>query len=51
MDYEITKTGLMSGMLSLKKGQTIEHWIYKKDHGLYGESVDAGSYKAKIQNA
>lgn len=50
MDYEITKTGLMSGMVSLKKGQTIEHWIYKTDRGLYGPAIDAEAYKSQIQN-
>lgn len=48
MEYETTKIGLMTGMVSLKKGETIEHWIYKKDNGMYGSSVDADSLINKI---
>ena len=48
MEYETTKIGLMTGMVSLKKGETIEHWIYKKDNGMYGSAVDADSLINKI---
>ncbi len=51
IDYQVTKTGLMSGFVSLKKGQTVDHWIYKQDEGLYGKAVDANAYKSQIQNA
>jgi hypothetical protein len=51
MNYTITRTGLMSGFASLPKGETIEHWLYKKDEGLYGKAVDADSYTSQIKNA
>lgn len=51
MNYKITRTGLMSGFASLPKGETVEHWLYKKDEGLYGKAVDADSYTSQIKNA
>jgi hypothetical protein len=51
MSYTITKTGLMSGFSSLPKGQTLEHWLYKKDEGMYGKAMDADSYTSQINNA
>jgi len=51
MNYTITRTGLMSGFASLPKGETLEHWLYKKDEGMYGSAVDADSYKSQINNA
>ena len=50
IEYKITKTGLMSGMVSLKKGQTIDHWIYKKEKGMYGSAVDADALTQKINS-
>lgn len=51
IEYQITKTGLSSGFVTLPKGETIEHWIYKKEEGLYGKAVDADAYSSKIKNA
>lgn len=51
MNYTITRTGLMSGFASLPKGETVEHWLYKKDEGMYGKAVDAESYKSQINKA
>lgn len=51
MNYKITRTGLMSGFASLPKGQSIEHWLYKKEEGMYGKAVDADAYKGQINNA
>ena len=51
MNYTITRTGLMSGFASLPKGETVEHWLYKKDEGLYGKSVDMDAYTSQIKNA
>lgn len=51
MDYKILKTGLSSGFVSLPKGETIEHWLYKKDKGLYGKAIGAETYKNQIQKA
>ena len=50
IEYKITKAGLMSGMVSLKKGQTIDHWIYKKEKGMYGSAVDADALTQKINS-
>ena len=50
VEYKITKAGLMSGMVSLKKGQTIDNWIYKRDKGMYGASVDADALTQKINS-
>lgn len=49
MNYQITRTGLMSGFASLPKGETIEHWLYKKDEGMYGRAMDADSYVSQIK--
>lgn len=51
MNYTITRTGLMSGFASLPKGETVEHWLYKKDEGMYGKAMDAESYKGQINKA
>lgn len=50
VEYKIAKAGLMSGMVSLKKGQTIDNWIYKRDKGMYGASVDADALAQKINS-
>ena len=42
INYKIMKTAAMSGFVSLPKGQTIEHWIYKEEKDMYGDS-----YKSK----
>lgn len=44
LDYTITRQGLMSGFASLPKGQKLEHWIYKKEKDIYGESVSLDSF-------
>jgi hypothetical protein len=41
----------MSGFASLPKGETVEHWLYKKDEGLYGKAMDADTYTSQIKNA
>jgi hypothetical protein len=51
MNYTITRTGLMSGFASLPKGETVEHWLYKKDEGLYGKAMDVDAYTSQIKNA
>jgi len=51
MEYTITRTGLMSGFASLPKGQTLEHWLYKKDEGMYSKAVSADEYKNQINKA
>lgn len=44
--YETTRVGLMTGMVSHKG--PIDHWVYKKDKGMYGSAVDADSYVGQI---
>ena len=51
MEYTTTKQGLMSGFASLPKGQTLEHWLYKKEEGLYAKAMDADAYKNQINKA
>ena len=48
MSYKITRQAVSSGFASLPKGQTVEHWLYKKDEGMYGKAVDADAYKSQI---
>ena len=36
MNYEARKLGMMTGMVSFKEEQ--EHWIYKKEKDMYGDS-------------
>lgn len=38
INYKIMKQSVMSGFVSLPKGKTIEHWIYKPDKDMYGDS-------------
>lgn len=38
INYKIMKQATMSGFVSLPKGKTVEHWIYKPDKDLYGDS-------------
>lgn len=41
-EYLSAKIGLMSGMVKLKDGQTIDHWLYhKQDNNRYGANVSA----------
>ena len=51
MNYTITRTGLMSGFASLPKGETVEHWLYKKDEGLYGKAMDMDTYTSQIKKS
>ena len=38
INYKIMKQAVMSGFVSLPKGQTIEHWIYKPNKDMYGDT-------------
>jgi len=38
INYKIMKQAVSSGFVSLPKGQTIEHWIYKPNKDMYGDS-------------
>lgn len=51
IDYKITKAAIMSGFSSLPKGQTLEHWLYKKPKDMYGDSYrDAESLVSDVGN-
>ena len=50
MNYECTRIGLMTGMVSTK--EPIEHWVYKKESDdLYGDGITVDSMQAKISSA
>lgn len=50
MNYECTRIGLMTGMVSTK--EPIEHWIYKKDsEDLYGDAVTLDDMTKEIGSA
>ena len=38
INYKIMKQAVMGGFASLPKGKTIEHWIYKPNKDIYGDS-------------
>lgn len=38
INYKIMKQATMSGFVSLPKGKTVEHWIYKPTKDMYGDS-------------
>ena len=38
INYKIMKQAVMSGFVTLPKGQTIEHWIWKPIKDIYGDS-------------
>ena len=38
INYKIKKQAVMSGFVSLPKGEKIEHWIYKPNKDMYGDS-------------
>jgi hypothetical protein len=44
--YATNRIGSMNGFIKMKN--PIEHWIYKKDKGIYGEAVDAQTFKKTI---
>lgn len=47
MNYECTRIGLMTGMVSMK--EPVEHWIYKNEpDDLYGGATDAGEFEKKV---
>lgn len=50
MEYEPTKIGLSSGMITLKDGQSLDHWVYKKKKGLYKAAVDSEALANKIKS-
>lgn len=37
INYKIMKTAVSSRFASLPKGQTVEHWLYKKEKDMYGD--------------
>jgi hypothetical protein len=38
INYQITKLAMMTGLVSMPKGKTLEHWIYKPDKDMYGDT-------------
>ena len=50
-EYKATKVGLMSGMVSLKKGQKIDHWIYTKEKSDAEGIVDSEAFAQQFKNA
>lgn len=38
INYKIMKQSVMSGFVSLPKGKNIEHWIYKPNKDMYGDT-------------
>lgn len=50
-EYKSTKVGLMSGMVSLKKGQKIDHWIYTKEKSDAEGVVDSEAFTQQFKNA
>ncbi len=38
INYKIMKQATMSGFVSLPKGKNVEHWIYKPNKDMYGDS-------------
>ena len=52
IEYTTTKQGLMSGMVSLKKGASLEHWLYKKkSDSIYGAAKSMDSYVNEISSS
>ena len=50
-EYKATKVGLMSGMVSLKNGQKIDHWIYTKEKSDAEGIVDSEAFAQQFKNA
>ena len=50
-EYKATKVGLMSGMVSLKKGQKIDHWIYTKEKSDAEGIVDSEAFAQQFKNS
>lgn len=48
IEYKIMKTAVSSGMVKLKDGQTIEHWIYKKERPMLEGVVDVDSFTSRL---
>ena len=38
INYKIMRSAVSSGFVSLPKGKTVEHWIYKPDKDMYGDA-------------
>lgn len=38
INYKIIKQATMSGFVSMPKGKSVEHWIYKPNKDMYGDS-------------
>ena len=49
-EYKATKVGLMSGMVSLKNGQKIDHWIYTKEKSDAEGIVDSEAFAQQFKN-
>lgn len=51
INYKIMKQAVMGGFVSLPKGKSIEHWIYKPEKDMYGDSYkDADQVKSEVSN-
>lgn len=51
INYKIMRQAVMSGFVSLPKGKKIEHWIYKPDKDMYGDSYkDVEDMKNSVNN-
>jgi len=51
INYKIMKQAVMSGFVSLPKGQSIEHWMWKPVKDIYGDSYkDADSVQQSVSN-
>lgn len=49
INYKIIRQAVMTGFVSLPKGQKIEHWIYKPEKDMYGDTYkDMGSLKEQL---
>lgn len=49
INYKIMRQAVSTGFVSLPKGQTIEHWIYKPEKDMYGNNYkDVGAIKDQV---
>ena len=50
-DYVASKVGLMTGMVKLKDGQQLDHWLFKKNNGnRYGAKTSAEELIKNVSN-
>lgn len=51
IEYKTVRLGIATGMVQLKDGETLPHWVYEKEQDLVNGLVDVEGFSTKFQNS